>query len=116
MEYREIADNFFKYTEFFRGIKVQAQHHIPENYIIDKYAVESPLGTNGKFKDMKFSKLGSAVFGNVESKSAPVRFEYMNDNGYEYWSLITNRAIKKGEYLFYDGNKEAPSFTDPSRF
>lgn len=116
--YKEIPtkylDKLISYEEGFNYVKAIANYDIPKDILIEKRSVESPLGTNGKFKDLKFTKLGSSVFSQIEKDNASVRFEYVNDNGFEYWNLISNRDIRKGEVLTYDPNDGA-SFTDPNR-
>lgn len=113
---KKLVDKMIEYETGFRYIKPKASLFIPKNAIIDKYAVDSPEGTHGKFKDMQFSKLGNAVFGNVDGeKKAPVRFEYVIDNGHEYWMIVTNIDIKEGTVLFYNPNEGSPTFADPWR-
>ena len=118
--YKEIPLKYLslviKVEEFFHGMQATALESIPKDYIIEKCSVVSPLGTDGKFKDLKFTKLGSAVFGNpVKDGIGAVRFDYHNDNGYEYWNIVTNRVVRKGETLTYNANEESPSFADSNR-
>lgn len=116
--YKEIPVSYLSklitYESGFHYMKAIANYDIPKNVLIEKRSIESPLGTNGKFKDLKFTKLGSSVFSEIDKGNATVRFEYNNDNGFEYWNIISNRDIKKGTVLSYNPNDES-GFADPSR-
>ena len=85
---------------------------IPEGLILEKMSIHAPVNSEGKFKDMKFTKLASAVFSNVVTNGQNVKFIKVNDNGIEYWSIVTIKNIKKGKTLSYNPNDSDISFGD----
>jgi len=92
---------------------------IPEDTIIEKISAWYPIDSDGKFENLKMSKIGSSVFANPTKKGEPgnVRFEYSYDNrtGEETWALISTRTIKPKEILKYNPTDDMPSFADDSR-
>ena len=112
---KNLLKNMIKYESGFRYCKAIATAIIPKNCILEECSVSSPT-VNGRFKDLKFTELGSAVFGQIcQTKKAPVRFEQVIDDDHEYWNIITNIDIKPGTVLSYDAQDQFPSFANEDR-
>ena len=105
-------NNSFDFEYYFRYEKMTAKCSIDENIIIDEIAVSYPPDQECLFKNMKFSKIGSAVFANPDGKSrGSVRFEEVNQDGIKHWRLITNKKIRKGELIHYNPNEGDITFS-----
>lgn len=107
-----LLDKALQYEEGFRFEKETTLVDIPKDTIIQKKAVYLPLGSERKFGNIKFTKVGSAVFGNpVKYLDGNVFFEYHSiPFGEEYWDLISKSDIKKGQTLKYSPSENMPSF------
>jgi len=113
---KKALKDMIRYESGYHYCKAITTKPIVENSIIEEYSVDSPIGTNGRFKDLKFTELGSAVFGQICDKAtAPVRFEHIIDDDHEYWNLIANMDIKAGTLLSYDPKNQFPTFADEER-
>lgn len=103
--YKEVSQKLLpyliEYHEFFNGYRAIAKESIPVNYILEREAIRKPLDSDDSLKSLKFSKLGTSVFHNPDKNNFNVKFEYHNDNGYEYWDIVTLKEIRKGTYLSY---------------
>lgn len=100
----KLLPHLIDYYEFFNGDRSIAKEAIPENYILERESVHQPLDGEYTSESLKFSKLGLSIYNNPEKMNYNIKFDYHNDNGYEYWDLVTTREIRKGEFLSYNGN------------
>ena len=105
-------NNTFDFEYYFNYEKMTSKCSINEGVIIDEMAISYPPDQECLFKNMKFSKIGSAVFANPDGKShGSVRFEEVNQDGIKHWRLITNKKIRKGETIHYNPNEGDMTFS-----
>ena len=112
-------NSYVEYRTSFRYEEARTLLYIPKDVIIEKRSVWYPFNSDGKFKNVKMSKIGSAVWGHPTKKEddGNVRFEYVKDSnsGEEYWMLISTKEIKPNTVLCYSPSEGIPSFADDRR-
>lgn len=113
---KELQEKLFSYDEYFHKSVPIANYDIPSGCILESQSVKAPTGSSGKLKHLQFTKLGNALFSSQTDYRGNAKFVYVNDNGYEYWNIVSIRNIEKGTPLAFNPKTDFPSFGDKERF
>lgn len=112
----EVQEKLFSYNEYYHKSVPIANYNIPSGCILESQSVKAPFGSSGKFKDLQFTKLGNSLFSSQTDHKGNAKFVYVNDNGYEYWNIVSIQNIQKGTPLEFNPKIDFASFGDKERF